>query len=71
MPSLLAQKILARDDVTCPQDRVDIAKLLGVASSGDLVEVERLLVLIESRGFARQRDLIADLHRLRDELKDA
>ncbi len=71
VPSLLAQKILARDDVKRPQDRVDIAKLLAVASSGELVEVERLLVLIESRGYARQRDLIADLHRLRDELEDA
>lgn len=71
VPSLLAQKILARDDVTRPQDRVDIAKLLGVASRDDLLEVERLLVLIESRGFARQRDLLADFHRLRDELEDA
>jgi len=67
VPCLLAQKILARDDVTRPQDRVDIVKLLGVAEEGDLVEVERLLGLIESRGFARQRDLIEDLRSLRDE----
>jgi predicted nucleotidyltransferase len=71
VPSLLAQKVLARDDVERPQDRVDIAKLLGVASDGDLVEAERLLVLVESRGFARQRNLIADLRRLRDEFEDA
>jgi hypothetical protein len=69
--SLLAQKVLARDDVERPQDRVDIAKLLGVASDGDLAEAERLLLLVEARGFARQRDLIADLGRLRDELDDA
>ncbi len=71
VPCLLAQKILARDDVERPQDRVDIAKLLGVASDGDLVEAERLLVLIESRGFARQRELVEDLRRLRDEFEDA
>jgi predicted nucleotidyltransferase len=71
VPSLLAQKVLARDDVERPQDRVDIAKLLGVTSDGDLAEAERLLLLVESRGFARQRDLIADFRRLRDEFKDA
>ena len=71
VPSLLAQKILARDDVERPQDRMDIAKLLGVAAEDDLLETERLLVLIEARGFARQRDLTADLRRLRDEFEDA
>jgi predicted nucleotidyltransferase len=71
VPSLLAQKVLARNDVERPQDRVDIAKLLGVASDGDLAEAERLLLLVEARGFARQRDLIADFRRLRDEFKDA
>lgn len=71
VPCLLAQKILARDDVERPQDRVDIVKLLGVAAEGDLVETERLLVLIESRGFARQRELVEDLRRLRDEFEDA
>lgn len=71
VPCLLAQKILARDDVARPQDRVDIVKLLGVAEDGDLVEVERLLGLIESRGFSRQRDLIEDLRRLREEFDDA
>ena len=71
VPCLLAQKILARDDVERPQDRVDIAKLLRVASDGERVEAERLLTLIESRGFARQRELIADLRRLRDEFEDA
>ena len=71
VPCLLAQKILARDDVERPQDRVDIAKLLRVAADGDHVEAERLLVLIESRGFARRRELIGDLRRLRDEFEDA
>jgi predicted nucleotidyltransferase len=67
---LIAQKILARDDTTRPQDRVDIARLLEVASEVDLVEAHRLLQLIEARGFARGRNLVADFRRMRSEFDD-
>ena len=66
VPALLAQKILARDDVTRPQDRVDIAALLSVASERDLARTEALLGLVVARGYARQRDLLAELDRLRE-----
>ena len=65
--ALLAQKVLARDDETRPQDRLDIKKLLNAASDSDIVEAKRLLSLIEARGFARQRDLMADFRMLREE----
>lgn len=69
LPALVAQKILARDDVRRPQDRLDLVKLLEVASEADLVEAERLLGLITARGYARRRSLIADLHAIADEIR--
>ena len=71
VPGLLAQKVLARDDIRRPQDRLDIAKMLGLATEAELVETERLLALIEARGFARKRNLMQDFRRLIEELRDA
>ena len=71
VPSLVAQKVLARDDAQRPQDRLDIAKMLEIALAEDLVETERLLGLIEARGFARKRDLVEDFRRLREEHRGA
>lgn len=66
--ALIALKTLARDDVERPQDRVDLVALLRVASVSDLSEADRLLSLISERGYARGRDLRADLGSLRAEL---
>jgi len=70
VPGLLAQKVLARDDTRRPQDRLDIAKLLEVASEADRSETERLLALIQVRGFARKRSLVEDFRQVIAELLD-
>jgi len=67
VPALIALKVLARDDARRPQDRVDLVSLLAVANSADLAETRRLLALIEERGYARGRRLLANLNALLDE----
>lgn len=64
VPHLLALKVLARDDRARPQDAGDARALLDRARPDDLDEVRRLLGLIARRGFARGRDLAAELDRL-------
>lgn len=66
--SLIALKVLSRDDARRPQDRVDLAALLGIASAADIAEATRLLGLIQERGYGRGRDLISLLEGLRAEL---
>lgn len=56
---LLALKTLSTDDRTRPQDRLDIAALLRVASAADLATCEHALSLITQRGCHRGRDLLA------------
>lgn len=58
---LIALKVLARDDRTRPQDRVDLAALLARASVEELDEARRALALVTERGFQRGRDLHAAL----------
>ncbi len=54
---LLALKLLARDDRTRPQDRIDIGALLARASAADIGSTRRILRSIFERGFHRNRDL--------------
>ena len=65
---LIALKILARDDVDRPQDRVDLVGLLRVASASDLAAADLLLGLITERGYDRGKDLAGELGKLRTEL---
>ena len=58
---LIALKVLARDDRTRPQDRVDLAALLTRADAAALAEARESLTLITRRGFQRGRDLLAAL----------
>jgi hypothetical protein len=58
---LIAMKLLARDDRTRPQDGVDLRVLAMVASDGDWELAAAAVELIEARGFARGRDLVAAL----------
>jgi hypothetical protein len=58
---LIALKVLARDDRTRPNDRVDIAALLASADAPALAEARASLALIEQRRFHRGRDVIAAL----------
>ncbi|MEV3938051.1 hypothetical protein AB0K52_18980 [Glycomyces sp. NPDC049804] len=58
---LIAVKLLARDDERRPQDLADLRALVADASPEDLAEAETAVVLIESRGYQRERDLRAAL----------
>ena len=58
---LLALKILAQDESTRPQDRVDARMLLAVANAQDLEETRVCLDLIGKRGFHRGKDLSREL----------
>ena len=58
---LIALKVLARDDRTRPQDRVDLAALLGRADAAAVGEARDSLALVTRRGFHRGRDLLGAL----------
>jgi hypothetical protein len=66
--SVRTLKLLARDDRTRPQDRVDLAALLRQADGAALDEVRSALQLITQRGFHRGRNLAAALDTARQEL---
>lgn len=57
---LLALKVLARDDVTRPQDVADIRALLAVADDAERARAREALALITARGYHRQKDLLAE-----------
>ena len=61
---LIALKVLSRDDVTRPQDLVDLRALLRVATPGELARARRALTLIAARGYRRGRDLMAEMDTL-------
>ena len=65
---LVALKVLARNDRTRPQDRVDIAALLRAARAGQIERTRAALRLITERRFNRGRDLGAELDRALSEL---
>jgi len=62
---LAVLKILARDDETRPQDRVDLMALLGRMDDSGWNEAAKLASLIQARGYDRGRDLTAILAELR------
>jgi hypothetical protein len=64
IPHLIATKVLSRDDVRRPQDRVDLAALLRVASASDVDTAREALLTIQQRGFHRGKDLLAELQSL-------
>lgn len=61
---LIALKVLSRDDVTRPQDLIDLRALLRVASSAELARARESLALIAARGYHRGRDLSGEMERL-------
>lgn len=56
-PHLVVLKLLARDDDVRPQDAMDLRALRRVLTADDADEVLRLVSLVSSRGFDRERDL--------------
>jgi hypothetical protein len=61
---LIALKVLSRDDVTRPQDLVDLRALIRVATSAELARPQEAVALITSRGYHRGRNLISEINRL-------
>ncbi|MGH7387865.1 MAG: nucleotidyl transferase AbiEii/AbiGii toxin family protein [Candidatus Rokuibacteriota bacterium] len=58
---LMALKVLARDDRTRPQDRVDLVALTASANPEDIVQARAAIALIAQRGYHRGKDLAAEL----------
>lgn len=58
---LIALKVLSRDDVSRPQDLVDLRALLRVASPAELARARDSLALIGARGYHRGRDLLSEM----------
>lgn len=61
---LIALKVLSRDDMTRPQDLVDLRALLRVASESELARARQAVALIDARGYHRGRDLRTELERV-------
>lgn len=68
LPHLVAMKVLSQREGR-EQDLLDLSVLLGLATEPELTEAERLVRLIEERGFDRGRDLRGELQRLRRQLR--
>jgi nucleotidyltransferase AbiEii toxin of type IV toxin-antitoxin system len=66
---LIALKVLARDDRTRPQDRVDLAALLARADAAALAMARQALALVAERGYDRERELIRALNAAMDEFR--
>ncbi|MCC6850659.1 MAG: nucleotidyl transferase AbiEii/AbiGii toxin family protein [Deltaproteobacteria bacterium] len=58
---LVALKLLARDDRARPQDADDLVALRRVTSDSEVARARQAVALIQDRGFARGRDLVASL----------
>ncbi|MFI5166247.1 MAG: nucleotidyl transferase AbiEii/AbiGii toxin family protein [Thermoanaerobaculales bacterium] len=58
---LLAFKVLSRDDEERPQDAADIRALLDSLSTEDARLAAETAALIQDRGYARSRNIVADV----------
>jgi len=61
---LLALKVLAQDDRSRPQDRIDARALLAAALPAELDQARAALDRIRARGFHRGKDLLGELDEL-------
>lgn len=61
---LVALKLLARDDDARPLDAADLRALRRIARPEDLALARSSAILIQRRGYARGRDLVAALDEL-------
>ncbi len=59
---LIAMKVLSRDDVNRPQDRLDLASLLATSADEEIERARRACATIHARGYSRGRDLDAELN---------
>ena len=63
IPSLIALKVLSANTKNRLQDIIDLQYLIKDASDGEIGESRRLLLLIEERGYNRNKDLQSELAR--------
>ena len=63
VPSLIALKVLSANWQRRPQDVLDLQQLISSATDSEIEESRRLLLLIEERGYNRNKDLQAELTR--------
>jgi hypothetical protein len=66
---LIAMKVLSRDDLRRPQDRLDLAALMEVATEDELDLARHAAQTIVERGCARGRPLVEELADLVKELR--
>lgn len=64
---LIVMKTLARDDRRRPTDADDLVGLAAVADDADWVSALVAARLVMSRGYGRQRDLVAAVEQMRDD----
>lgn len=57
LADLVVMKLLARDDSSRPQDAADLVALRRAVTDDDLGDIRHAVALVESRGYARDRDL--------------
>ncbi|MEO7731093.1 MAG: nucleotidyl transferase AbiEii/AbiGii toxin family protein [Kofleriaceae bacterium] len=62
---LIAMKLVSRDPKRRPRDQQDLVELAGVADDGEWRRAEASVAVIQQRGFARGRDLVAGLAEVR------
>ena len=63
---LVAMKLVIREDEVRPRDREDLVQLAAVADAEEWARAARAVEMILERGFARGRDLRAELAAWRD-----
>lgn len=68
IPHLIAMKLLSASDIRY-QDKGDLRVLFAAAGAQDLAEARQAIALIASRGFHRDRDLVADFEKLSSKLR--
>ena len=59
IPHLIAMKVLAENEQTRSQDRVDLVQLIQRADDAALRAARTCCELISARGFARDKDMLA------------
>ena len=64
---LIVMKTLARDDRRRPADADDLVGLAAVADDADWAAALVAARLVVSRGYGRQRDLVAAIEQLRND----
>lgn len=64
---LIALKLLAQDDLTRPQDSIDLHALLTAADDRELERARKAVLLIAERGFNRGKNLPHQLEKILQE----